>query len=79
MNEKLTSSPYVRKMSALAQPSLIRVNKSKKFEKSEVFNTKKCERPHLSSPLSEKFPHWINPFSPDCGRLLWTAFLAMTS
>jgi len=50
------------------------------FEKSEVFYTKNCGRPLLSSPLSEKCTHWTNPFPPDYGRLLWTApYDVMTS
>jgi len=38
------------------------------FEKSEVFCTKKCGRPHLKNlPLC---PHWTNTFPPECGRRL---------
>jgi len=59
--ENLTSFPIVR----ADTPYIL---KNPKF-----FYTKKCERPHLSSPLSERCPHLTNPLSPDCGRLLWTA------
>jgi len=51
--EKLTSFPLVRKMSALAQPSSspCPCGHSINFEKSDVFSTRKCGRPHLKNAL----------------------------
>jgi len=44
------------------------------FEKSDVFCTKKCGRPHLNNPLVRKMSALDKaPPPPDCGRLLWTA------
>jgi len=57
-------SHLVRKMSALAQPTLrCPCGHTISFKNSGVFCAKKCERPHLKTPsLSEKYPHWTNPF-----------------
>jgi len=44
------------------------------FEKSGVFYTKKCRRPHLQNPFCLKNVRTGQiPLPPDCGRLLWTA------
>jgi len=69
--------PLVRKMSALAQPPPLppcSCGHTKNFEKSEVFCSKKCRRPHLKKPPSppvRKMSALDNP--PDWERLLWAA------
>jgi len=72
--QKLT--PFVCKMSALAQPPPpLFVRNTINFENPEFFCTKKCDVRiwrTLPSLLSEKCPHWKS-LPPDCGRLVWTA------
>jgi len=72
--KKLTSSPFVRKMSALAHPLPFPCGLTINFEKSDVFfyqkvRTSASEEPPL--PLVQKMSALDKP--PDCGRDLWTA------
>jgi len=64
-SRKIDLFPLVRKISALVQPPpplSMRTRRAVNFEKSEVFCTNNCGRPHLiKNPhpsLSEKCPHW---------------------
>jgi len=62
--EKLTPSPCLHWFKPFPLPYFVCADAAIIFEKSEVLAPKMRTSASEESPLSEKWPHWTNPFPP---------------